>query len=259
MATRLDPVHRKRFDAFGITDDDLVLLRRQSSYAQERLPALITELRTAFAGWPEIQAALMMPEVHRVRVAHWQRVVSGELGEGFLESAERLAQAFYKHGVPSYAVSICHSTVGAAICRDLGLDVPLPPTLSIAWLMGGRKAAHGRAALATALNRATSLDLEVLLETYVAAERNLRRATLDRLAENFEVEIGGVVQGVNSSSAGMEAAAAPMAEAAARTTDGAAAASAAAEDASGTVQTVAAATEQLTASIGEITRRMSQS
>lgn len=259
MATRLDPAQRKRFDAFGLTDEDLVLLRRQSSYAQERLPALIAKLHTAFAGWPEIQAALMMPEVHRVRVAHWQRVVSGEFGEGFLESAERLARAFYKHGVPSYAVSICHSTVGAAICRDLGLDVPLPPTLSVAWLFGGRKAAHGRAALATAFNRAAWLDLEVLLETYVAAERNLRRATLDRLAENFEVEIGGVVQGVNSSSSGMEAAATPMAEAAARTTEGSAAASAAAEDASGNVQTVAAATEQLTASIGEITRRMSQS
>ncbi|MBI0538813.1 globin-coupled sensor protein [Roseomonas sp. KE2513] len=259
MATAVDPAQRKRLDAFGITENDLVLLRRQSGYAQERLPALIAELHPAFASWPEIQSALMTPEVHQIRVAHWQRVVSGELGEGFMESAERLAQAFYKHGVPSYAVAICHSTVGAAICRDLGLDVPLPLGLSVAWLFGGRKAARGRAVLVAALNRVAWLDLEVLLETYVAAERASRRMTLDRLAQGFEAKIGGVVQSVASSSAQMEAAAIPMAEAAARTTEGSASAALAADEANGNVQTVAAATEQLTASIGEITRQMSQS
>ena len=259
MATAVDPTQRKRFDAFGITEEDLVLLRRQSGFAQERLPALIAELHPTFAGWPEIQAALMAPEVHRVRVAHWQRVVSGDLGNSFMESAERLAEAFYKQGVPSYAVAICHSTVGAAICRDLGLDMPLPSGLSVTWLFGGRKAARGRAALAATLNRVAWLDLEVLLETYVAAERASRRVTLDRLAETFEAKIGGVTQSVALSSEQMEAIATPMAGAAARTSQSSAWAAAAAEEASGSVQTVAAATEELTASIGEITRQMSQS
>jgi methyl-accepting chemotaxis protein len=259
MAATIDPEQRKRFSAFGLTEDDLLLLRRQSGYTQERLPALITELHPSFASWPEIQAALMEPEVHRVRVAHWQRVVSGELGEGFMESAERLAQAFYRHGVPSYAVAICHSTVGAAICRDLGLDVPHPTKLSLAWLRGARRAAHGRAALVTALNRVAWLDLEVLLETYVAAERASRRTTLDRLAQDFEAKISGVVQSVASSSQQMEAAAGPMTEVAARTTAGSASAAAAATEASSNVQTVAAATAELAASVGEITRQMSQS
>jgi len=33
MATAVDPAQRKRLDAFGITDDDLELLRQQSGYA----------------------------------------------------------------------------------------------------------------------------------------------------------------------------------------------------------------------------------
>ncbi|MBP0447630.1 globin-coupled sensor protein [Roseomonas sp. SSH11] len=259
MATIVDPAQRKRFSAFGITEDDLLLLRRQSGYAQERLPALIVELHPTFASWPEIQAALMAPEVHRVRVAHWQRVVSGELGEGFMESAECLAKAFYDRGVPSYAVAICHSTVGAAICRDLGLDTPHPPHLSLSWLVRGRKVAQGRAVLAAALNKLAWLDLEVLLETYVVAERTSRRVTLDRLGQEFEAKIGEVVQSVAVSATQMEAAAAPMAEAAARTTDRSALAAAAAEEASANVQTVAAAAAELTASIGEIARQMSQS
>ncbi|MBB5696078.1 methyl-accepting chemotaxis protein [Muricoccus pecuniae] len=259
MASSLDPQQSRRFAAFGITERDLLLLRSQSGFARDRLPSLITELHPAFAGWPEIQAALMDPEVHQVRVAHWQRVISGELGEGFMESAERLAKAFYERGVPSYAVALCHSNVGAAICRDLGLDAP-PPANPLLTLLGrGQRAARSRGALAAALNRAAWLDLEVLLETYVAAERASRRATLDQLAQAFEIKIGGVVQGVAASSQLMEGAARPMAEVAARTTEGSASAAAAAQAASGDVQTVAAAAAELTASIGEITRRMGQS
>ncbi|HEY8611621.1 MAG TPA: globin-coupled sensor protein [Roseomonas sp.] len=259
MASMIDAEQRRRFAAFGITENDLVLLRRQSAYARDRLPSLISELHPAFAGWPEIQAALQDPEVHRLRVAHWSRVVAGDLGEGFMGSAERLARAFYERGVPSYAVAICHSTVGAGICSDLGLGAPHSANRPLAWLIGSRRAARGRAALAAALNRVAWLDLEVLLETYVTAECASRRAALDGLAQEFETKIGSVVLGVTQSSQRMEAMARPMADAASRTTEGSASAAAAAEEASSNVQTVASATTELTASIGEITRQMSRS
>ncbi|SHJ73082.1 Methyl-accepting chemotaxis protein [Roseomonas rosea] len=257
MAEILDPDQRKRLAAFGITDQDIRLLNRQADYARDRLPVLIGSLHGTFAGWPEIQAALMEPAVHEVRVAHWQRVVSGRLGEGFFESAERLATAFYTRGVPSYAVAICHSTVGSAICRDLGLAPAPRGGLSLLWLR--RKEDQASSILAETLNRAAWLDLEVLLETYVAAERASRRSVLDSLARDFEAKIGGVVESVGVSSRRMEAVSGPMTEAATRTTDGSAQAAAAADEASENVRTVAAATTELTASIGEITRQMGQS
>ncbi|HEY8612826.1 MAG TPA: chemotaxis protein, partial [Roseomonas sp.] len=95
MNSFTDAGQRRRFEAFGITEDDLALLRQQAGFARERLPGLLDGLHGAFAGWPEIQSALMDPAVHRARVEHWMRVVSGQLGEGFMESAERLASAFY--------------------------------------------------------------------------------------------------------------------------------------------------------------------
>jgi methyl-accepting chemotaxis protein len=251
-----DPEQRKRLAAFGITEDDLRLLREQAGYARDRLPALIGSLHGTFSGWPEIQAALMEPAVHEVRVSHWQRVVSGRLGEGFQESAERLARAFYNRGVPSYAVAICHATVSTAIARDLGLGTERSGRSG---LFRNGRAEQARASLATALNRAAWLDLEVLLETYVVAERASRRAVLDALARDFEAKIGGVVESVGVSSRRMEAVAGPMAEAATRTTEGSAASAAAAGEASENVRTVAAATAELTASIGEITRQMEQS
>ncbi|MBB5692870.1 globin-coupled sensor protein [Muricoccus pecuniae] len=261
MATIIDLEQRKRFAAFGITEEDLALLRGQARFARERLPALLTELHGAFAGWPEIQAALMNPAVHEARTAHWVRVVSGELGEGFMESAEHLASAFYAQGVPSYAVAICHSTVGAAVCAALGIGgagTSRPALPSLAWLHGKGRSGES-AALATALNKVAWLDLEVLLETYVAAERASRRATLDALAADFEVTIRGVAGGVTDSSRRMIAVSAPMAEAAARTTESSTSAAAAASEASENARTVAAAATQLSTSIAEITRQMGQS
>ena len=167
MAANIDLEQRRRLSAFGITEEDLALLRGQARFARERLPALLTHLHSAFAGWPEIQAALMNPAVHEVRSSHWVRVVSGELGEGFMASARQLASAFYAQGVPSYAVAICHSTVGAAVCAALGVGgvrTSRPPQLSLAWLHGSKRAGE-TAALASALNKVAWLDLEVLLET----------------------------------------------------------------------------------------------
>ena len=253
-----DLEQRRRLTAFGLTDADLALLRDQSDFAARRLPTLLEELHGAFAGWPEIQAALMDPVVHEARVAHWRRVASGQLSAGFMESAERLASAFYARGVPSYAVAICHSTVGAAICREMGLDAPPPRTLSLAWLRAGKARRRG-AALAAALRKVAWLDLEVLLETYVAAERASRRAVIEGLAGGFEAKMRHVVEGVSLGVRRMGDVAGPMAEAAARTTNGSAEASSAAERATGSVQTVAAATAELTASIGEISRQMGHS
>ncbi|WP_043828997.1 globin-coupled sensor protein [Muricoccus aerilatus] len=259
MLETIDAGRRRRLEAFGITDADLALLQEQAAYAEGRLPALITGLHPAFDAWPEIQAALMDAEVHRVRIAHWTRVVSGGFGAGFMESAERLAKAFYAHHVPSYAVAICHSTVGAAICRDLGLGEEVPGSrLSLSWVAGGFRARRG-AALASALNKAAWLDLEVLLETYVSAERASRRAVLDGLAAGFESKVRGVVEGVAQSSRSMEVAAGSMSEAAVRTNEGSASAAEAAGEASSNVATVAAAVTQLTASIGEITRQAGES
>jgi methyl-accepting chemotaxis protein len=101
--------------------------------------------------------------------------------------------------------------------------------------------------------------LEVLLETYVTAERASRRAMLEVMAKDFQIKVGGVVQGVSVSARRLEATAQPMAAAAARTVEGSASAAAAAGEASADVHTVAAATAELIASIGEITRQMVRS
>ena len=146
-----DETQAKRFATFGITREDVACLATLRTYTSERLPALLARLHDAFAEWPAIHQAVLDPEVDRLRVSHWCRVVSGRIDDGFEDSATALADAFYRHRVPAYAVAICHASVAAGIVRDLGLD---------------RRALRGasrRRAHRDALAKITWLDLEVLL------------------------------------------------------------------------------------------------
>ncbi|WP_035691627.1 globin-coupled sensor protein [Azospirillum halopraeferens] len=245
---------RKRLAAFAITERDLAALRANGAFAENRLPALLEDLHAAFALWPEIQSALRDPEVHAVRVAHWTRVVAGRIDDGFIESARRLARAFCAHGVPGYAVAICHHTVCGGIARELGLDDDGGGFS----LFGGRAKAD-KAALRRALEKVTWLDLEVLLETYAEAERDAKRTLLNGFADSFESSVKGIVEDTVSASDTMRGNAQRMSDLAAATRHRSMEVATAAGQASANVQTVASASEELTASIGEIGQQVSRS
>ncbi|WP_159999750.1 globin-coupled sensor protein [Roseomonas sp. 18066] len=246
----------KRLAAFKVTPEDIRVLQGMGDFARNRLPALLEELHHEFAAWPEIHAALVKPEVHRARVAHWCRVVGGDVGPGFTESAEALASAFYAHGVPGYAVAICHASVMHGILRDLGLEEDGRPSRGGLFNRASRAQGH---AFRIALNKGAWFDLELLLETYAAAEQKSRAAALNQMAEAIEREAGIAVEQVSALTGDMSGTARDMSATAARTGANAGEAAEAAAQTRQTAETVAEAAEQLTASIHQIVRQVSGS
>jgi methyl-accepting chemotaxis protein len=244
----------KRLAAFGITDADIALLRQQMPFVAKRLPKLLESLHEVFAPWPEIHKALINPEIHKVRLAHWSRVASGDIGAGFEESAKALADAFYKHDVPGYAVVVCHSSVLNGILDQFGLANLRPQRR---WFARG--AVAGANALRDALQRVTWLDLEVLLETYARAEEERRTEALSAMADTVEREGGRAMERVGALTGEMASTAAAMSATAARTAQNAAEATTATTETLATTHAVAGAAEQLSASIGEITRQVADS
>jgi len=85
------------------------------------------------------------------------------------------------------------------------------------------------------------------------------QASLHRMADRFEAEVGQLVGRLSSSSATLEATAKSMADVAQQSTQEAAVVAQSAEQASRDLETVSAAAEELTASIGEIGRQMERS
>jgi methyl-accepting chemotaxis protein len=93
-------------------------------------------------------------------------------------------------------------------------------------------------------------------EIRVAADR---KASMIRLADNFEASVKGIVETVASAATEMQSTASVMANTASTTSQQATVVAAASEEASANVQTVAAATEELSASISEIGRQINSS
>jgi len=246
----------KRLAAFAIAQGDLALLAENKRFATERLPLLLEELHGVFAAWPEISRALGDPDVHRVRLAHWARVVTGDLGPGFEASAQALAEAFYQHDVPGYAVTICHHSVLQGVLKALGLKAEGRPH----GLFGmNRRKSEAADAMRSALHKITWLDLEVLLETYARAEDERRAAALRQMADTIEREGGRAMESVGRLTGEMTTTSAAMSATAARTRQDAEEATAATHQTLSTAQTVSGAAEQLTASIAEITRQVNTS
>jgi len=248
-----DNEQQKRFNAFRISAAEIALLAELADYTRTRLPKLLEELQQDFAPWPEIQHTLMIPGVRAIREAHWARVCSGQFGDGFMESAGKLASAFYEGAVPSYAVAICHASVSAGIIADLGLGDDAARGL----LRTARS--QKRAALRSALNKAAWLDLEVLLETYASAERQSRAAALTRMAETIEREAGLAVERVGVLTGDLAVTAKSMSDTAAQTGRNAGEAATAANQTLSTAQTVSAAAGELSSSIGEIMQQVGYS
>jgi hypothetical protein len=244
----------KRLAVFRITPEDIQRLRNNAEFARTRLPRLIEQWHALFADWPEVQTALMIPAVHKVRVEHWTRVASGALDDGFEDSARRLAQAFYDNKVPGYAVTVCHNVVVNAVIRELGLD-----SGSRGFALFGSKADAERTLLRTSLEKAAWFDVEMLLEVYAEAERESEHRILNGLADNLERNVKTLVTGTVSSTRQMQANAEKMTSIAESANRKATDVAAAAEQASANVQTVASASEQLTSSIGEISQHVNQS
>ncbi|GGB57023.1 chemotaxis protein [Tistrella bauzanensis] len=250
----LDADQRRRCTAFDVTDDDLRLLSARRSEIERRLPALLDALHKRFAGWPEIQRALMDPQVHSVRLSHWIRVASGRLDDGFAASARALAQAFYDHGVPGYAVAICHSTVSGAILDDLAAS-----NGGRGGLFGHNRRSGDADAYRRALGKVAWLDLEALLETYDQAAQESKQRAMAALAATFDARMGQVVQNLGRSGDDVGQAASRIATMAETSVQGSSNAAGLAEETAENVQTVASATEELAASVAEVGSQVAQS
>ncbi len=118
----------------------------------------------------------------------------------------------------------------------------------------------GEMARAVEVFRVNAVEKTALEQQQKEAEQRAeaeKRAAMHTLADEFESEIGEIVQSVSSAATEMQSTSRSMSTIAEETSGQATTVSSAAEEAAGNVQTVAAAAEELGSSIAEISRQMS--
>jgi len=106
-------------------------------------------------------------------------------------------------------------------------------------------------------NRVQQMEEEARSQEQRALEDKTRM--MNKLADDFQNSVGGVVQSVAAASTELQSSAESLSAIASETNSQATAVAAASEEASANVQTVAAAAEELSSSIGEISRQVQQS
>ncbi len=246
----LPEARAKRFAVFKIAQADLVLLDRHHDALLAVLPDILAISAEQVSIWPGVRDAMKAPEVAQVRASHWTRVLTGELGDGYRESAAAFATTFLRHGIPGYGASLSQ----AMVLRGIFEQVEARTAVS-GWHR--RRAAATMNALHHALSKVASLDVGLILITYDEAEQ-AARATARTELEAFQAKAKVVVQAVGSGSAAVESSARTVARIVEETGERAAAATSASDEASANVLSVAGAAEELSASIGEIAKQASR-
>jgi methyl-accepting chemotaxis protein len=126
----------------------------------------------------------------------------------------------------------------------------------------GRKDEIGEMAKAVGVFKDNMIEAERLRADQEAQKQRAeaeKRATMNKLADEFDSSVKGVVNTVSSASTEMQSTAQAMTKTAEETSRQATAVAAAAEQASTNVQTVASASEELSSSISEISRQVATS
>ena len=109
------------------------------------------------------------------------------------------------------------------------------------------------------ISKAIWCDLELLMESFIVARKETRRAELHNLAQVFEGKVGNLIKTLTSASMDLETTARAMATIAKRADNRSGEVANSADQTSGNVQMVASATEELSASILEIGGQVARS
>jgi len=125
-----------------------------------------------------------------------------------------------------------------------------------------RKDEIGEMANALRIFRKNAEEVENLREEQEVSQHHAeekQRAALHKMANDFENNVSGVVEAVDTAAQNMQTTAQGMSATASATSEQSSIVATAAEQATHNVQTVASASEELSASINEITRQVEQS
>ena len=193
----------------------------------------------------------MLERARSAQQEHWLKLFGGTFDDSYVASACRIGSVHSRIGLqPRHYIGAY--AMAAGMLSELALSAHPQMLLSAGW----RKKT---ALLQRAISQAILLDLDIVIQVYLAENKSHQGRVLSELAADFQGRAGALVSVLAQSSKALEGTAQSMAATADITTHQASTVAAAAEEASISVQTVATSADQLSSSIGEISRRVTQS
>jgi len=234
----------------------MALLREAKPFVLAEMPAVLDQFYEHIARFEETSAFFRsrehMMHAKAMQLRHWGVIMDGQFGEAYETSVTKIGEVHNTLGLePRWYIGGYNALVN-------GLLEAIAERLPAAGKFD-RNLAKRKIAVQKAVVKAAMLDMDLALAVYIDAGRRDRRATLERLANEFEQAVGGVVQGVAAAAKQLQDSAQTMTSTAKETATQSDAVADASQRATSNVKSVAAATEELTSSISEIGRRVNDS
>jgi uncharacterized protein YoxC len=243
-----DLTTRTRF--IGLDPAASALLTSFWPVIEPELPAILDGFYRHVTSFPQLQKLVgdRQTRLKQAQTAHWRQLFSGRFDATWHTSVRTIGQVHHKIGLePRWYIGGYAYVLNRLVALALRTHRWSPGKL---------------APLISAVNAAVMLDMDIAISVYQEAlltERAQRGRRVDSLLRDFEGKTASVVGLVASAATKLEGTARSMTDTTGETKRQAADVAGAVEAASVNVQTVAAAAEELSASVGEIARQVTQS
>jgi methyl-accepting chemotaxis protein len=240
------------------------LLREYKDFIMLELPAVLDGFYDHISRFSETSALFKNREhmmgAKQAQLRHWSMIMDGRFDEGYEASISKIGETHNRIGLdPRWYIGGYNGLVTGllgVIARKLPSARSANPVIE---RMTKERGIDRKTALQEAVVKAAMMDIDIAIGVYLESGRREKRATLERLAQDFERAVTGVIASVGATARELQGAADAMSYAARITADRSTAVAAAAEEASANVQTVAVVAEQLSSSVREIGRQVSNS
>jgi len=245
----------QRLAFLGLTDVSRQALREFAPTLDAALPAILSRFYQHMRSRPELSAMFKdggaVDRARGAQTEHWRKLFGAAFNEDYVASVRRIGQMHSRIGLdPRWYIGgygFIISDIMAVACRA-----------GIGRLNSAASTAR-MGILAGAVAQAVMLDIDLAIAVYSEDIKRTVEGKLAGIVTGFEGRIGGLSSGLASASRQLETLAQNMTHSVSATTQQSGVVAHAAEAASAGVSTVSAAAEELTASIGEIGRQVTQS
>jgi methyl-accepting chemotaxis protein len=251
--------------AYNLIDENTsAIMREYKDFIMSELPGVLDHFYDHVSKFQETAAFFKnrdhMMGAKQAQLRHWAMIMDGRFDESYEASITRIGETHNRIGLgPRWYIG-GYSGLVTGLLSVIARKLPASRTANAQIdRMTKERGIDRKTALQDAVIKAAMVDMDLAISVYLEAGRRERRATLDRLAGEFDKAVTTVIGAVGATAKELQAAANLMTGAAQKTADQSTAVAAAAEEASANVRTVASAADELSASVTEIGRQVSTS
>ncbi len=242
---------RQRLDFIGMDESGRTRLADLQETIAEVLPGVLDDFYGHIRNWSEIFRMFggdaHIAHVKERQLQHWQTIAAGRFDQDYIDSVRKIGGAHHTRQLDPKWYIAGYALILSQLVRTL---------LQSKGKMKRRDEAIQAIDL---LIRAVFIDMDLAISVYLDEGRKEKDRVLADLTEDFEANVGNVVDALASASNELEATAGSMANLADDSSKQSTAAAASADETTENVSTVAAAAEQMSNSIAEVASQIAAS